>query len=59
MNKEKRTGLSLNADTARAVQEIQKHLEKQVGFSPSMSQVIEFLVRDYQGKTQQSQTKTN
>lgn len=55
MNKEKRVGVSLHADAARAVTEIQQKLEREVGFTPSLSQVIEFLVREYQ-KQQSNQT---
>ena len=55
MNKEKRVGVSLHADAARAVAEIQAQLEREVGFAPSFSQVIEFLVREYQ-KQQNNQT---
>lgn len=50
MNKEKRVGVSLHADAARAVMEVQAEIERKVGFAPSLSQVIEFLVREYQSK---------
>ena len=55
MNKEKRVGVSLHADAARVIYEIQAKLEREVGFTPSLSQVIEFLVREYQ-KQQSNQT---
>lgn len=58
MNKEKRVGVSLHADAARAVMEVQAEIERKVGFTPSLSQVIEFLVREYQKKSPQS-TQTN
>ena len=47
MNKEKRVGVSLHADAARELYQIQSELELKVGFAPSLSQIIEFLVREY------------
>ena len=54
MNKEKRVGVSLHADAARALIGVQKEIEARIGFTPSLSQVIEFLVREYQSKTNQT-----
>ena len=50
MNKEKRVGVSLHADAYRTLQQIQDELERKVGFRPSLSQVVEYLVASYQDK---------
>lgn len=41
--KEKRYGISINMKAAHAIKQVQAKLEQQIGFSPSFSQVVEYL----------------
>jgi hypothetical protein len=40
----KRYGVSISAPAAERLKELQKVLEKTLGFEPSMTQVVEYLI---------------
>lgn len=48
--KERRTGVALNKTATDALRIAQAEFEKQVGFKPSLSQVIEYLAKQYADK---------
>jgi hypothetical protein len=41
--KEKRYGISINMRAADALKQVQAKLEREIGFTPSMSQAVEYL----------------
>ena len=45
--KEKRYGISINMKAANALRRLQEQLEREIGFAPSMSQVVEYLAIQY------------
>mgnify|MGYP003354032517 FL=1 len=57
--KEKRYGISISLAAGVALKQLQATLERQIGFKPSMSQVVEFLVSDYQSKNQTNSTQNH
>lgn len=48
--KEKRYGITLSVEAGRRLADMQRVLELEIGFKPSKSQVVEFLVTDYLAK---------
>mgnify|MGYP006300079453 CR=1 FL=1 len=45
--KEKRYGVSINLKAADAIKRVQAQIEREIGFTPSMSQVVEYLAIQY------------
>jgi hypothetical protein len=45
--KEKRYGISINMKAADALKQVQAKLEREIGFTPSMSQAVEYLAIQY------------
>ena len=45
--KERRVGVAINKGAAEALYKAQDAFELQIGFKPSLSQVIEYLARQY------------
>lgn len=45
--KEKRYGVSINLKAADAIKRVQAKIEREIGFTPSMSQVVEYLAIQY------------
>lgn len=41
----KRSTVSLSIETVERIKEVQKFLEKENGFSPSVTQVIDYLIK--------------
>ena len=48
--KERRTGVALNKTATEALRLAQDEFERQIGFKPSLSQVIEYLAKQYADK---------
>lgn len=45
--KEKRYGISVNMRAADAIKQVQEKVEREIGFTPSMSQIVEYLAIQY------------